>query len=142
MSESAVVITTTAASILTVVNIMGNSLVCAIVKKNRNMRYVENKTIFMQYYNLLVLVYGTATSYLAAVFCLSCFVFVLFFFMFVFLFPLGEVRTWSSSLPWSFENWRLPVREVNTFGSLLLSYRVLQTYRVYWPVNLIKYRQI
>ena len=64
MSESAVVITTTAASILTVVNIMGNSLVCAIVKKNRNMRYVENKTIVMQYYNLMILVYGTAASYL------------------------------------------------------------------------------
>ena len=40
MSAAAI---TTVASVLAIVNIVGNSLVCAIIKKNRDMRYADNK---------------------------------------------------------------------------------------------------
>lgn len=42
MSETASVAITTVHSVLVIVDIIGNSLVCAIIKKNRDMRYVEN----------------------------------------------------------------------------------------------------
>lgn len=41
MSQSAAVAITTVLFILVVVDIVGNSLVCAIIKKNRDMRYAK-----------------------------------------------------------------------------------------------------
>jgi hypothetical protein len=43
MPETASVAITTVLSVLVIVNIVGNSLVCAIIKRNRDMRYVENR---------------------------------------------------------------------------------------------------
>ena len=43
MFESADVVITTVLSLLVIVDIMGNSLVCAIIKRNRVMRYVESE---------------------------------------------------------------------------------------------------
>ena len=43
MLESSGIAIATIHSILLVVNIGGNCLVCAIIKKNRDMRYVETK---------------------------------------------------------------------------------------------------
>ena len=48
MSESAAaVVITTVLSILVIVDIVGNSVVCAIIKRNRDMRYVETKIIII-----------------------------------------------------------------------------------------------
>lgn len=43
MFEIASVAITTVLSVLVLVDIVGNSLVCAIIKRNREMRYVEKK---------------------------------------------------------------------------------------------------
>lgn len=45
MSESTGVVITTVLFVLVVVNIVGNSLVCAIIKRNRELRYVETDMI-------------------------------------------------------------------------------------------------
>ncbi len=45
MFEQAGVAITTVLSILIIVDIVGNSLVCAIIKRNRDMRYVKSKII-------------------------------------------------------------------------------------------------
>ena len=41
MSESANVSITTVAYVLVVVNVVGNSFVCLVIRRNRDMRYVE-----------------------------------------------------------------------------------------------------
>ena len=47
MSESAAAIAiTTVLSILVIADIVGNSLVCAIIKRYRDMRYAETKKLF------------------------------------------------------------------------------------------------
>ena len=43
MLDSGDVVITTILSLLVIVDIVGNSLVCAIIKKNRVMRYVESE---------------------------------------------------------------------------------------------------
>ena len=43
MLQSADVAITTVLTLLVVVDIVGNSLVCAIIKRNRVMRYVESE---------------------------------------------------------------------------------------------------
>lgn len=45
MSEIASVAIITVLSVLVIVDIVGNSLVCAIIKRNRDMRYVENRMV-------------------------------------------------------------------------------------------------
>ena len=45
MFEIASVAITTVLSVLVLVDIVGNSLVCAIIKRNREMRYVEKKMV-------------------------------------------------------------------------------------------------
>ena len=45
MFEIASVAITTVLSVLVLVDIVGNSLVCAIIKRNREMRYVEKKML-------------------------------------------------------------------------------------------------
>ena len=41
MAESADVAITTVSFLLVIVSIVGNSLVCAVIKRNRNMRYIR-----------------------------------------------------------------------------------------------------
>lgn len=43
MSEPASIAITTILCILAIVDIAGNSLVCAIISRNRDMRYAKNK---------------------------------------------------------------------------------------------------
>ncbi len=51
MSDSAGVPITTVLSILVVVNIIGNTLVCLIIKRNRDMRYTKsNNVVFLVTY--------------------------------------------------------------------------------------------
>ena len=45
MSDSAAIAMATVLTILVIIDIVGNSLVCAIIKKNRDMRYVD--TVYM-----------------------------------------------------------------------------------------------
>ena len=45
MSETAGVAITIVHSVLVIVDIVGNSLVCVIIKRNRDMRYVENRMV-------------------------------------------------------------------------------------------------
>ena len=46
MSDAAGVGTTIVLSILVVVGIVGNTLVCVVMMKNRDMRYANNETTF------------------------------------------------------------------------------------------------
>ena len=57
MSELVVVAITTVYSVLVVVDLLGNSLVCLIITTNRDMRYFL--TIYMTFLSLAsILVYG------------------------------------------------------------------------------------
>lgn len=47
MSDSAYFGTTIVLSILVVVGILGNSLVCVVIMKNRDMRYTRNNTSYL-----------------------------------------------------------------------------------------------
>lgn len=48
MPESSAIAITTVLSILVIVDIVGNSLVCLIIKRNRDMRYVDTMCIFIK----------------------------------------------------------------------------------------------
>ena len=43
-SESVQVVIVTVLSVLVIVDIIGNALVCMVITKNQDMRYVETKT--------------------------------------------------------------------------------------------------
>lgn len=45
MSETASAAITIILLLLVIVDIVGNSLVCAIIKRNRDMRYVDNRMV-------------------------------------------------------------------------------------------------
>jgi len=57
MLQSADVAITTVLILLVIVDIVGNSLVCAIIKRNRVMRYVESE--YMLLYNDILHKYTT-----------------------------------------------------------------------------------
>ena len=59
MSESADVAITTVLSILVIVDIVGNSAVCLIITKNRDMRYAETK---IRNISRILLVYGRTST--------------------------------------------------------------------------------
>lgn len=48
MPESSAIAITTVLSTLVIVDIVGNSLVCLIIKRNRDMRYVDTMCIFIK----------------------------------------------------------------------------------------------
>lgn len=58
MSDSAHVGTTIVLSILVVVGILGNSLVCVVIMKNRDMRYIHNSYFVflatMEFYKVVI----------------------------------------------------------------------------------------
>ena len=58
MSESTgVVAITTVLSILVMVDIVGNSLVCLIIKRNRDMRYAENEITIVFFRRIVLKIY-------------------------------------------------------------------------------------
>ncbi len=57
MLESAGIAIATVHSILIVIDIVGHSLVCAIVKKNRDMRYAQAKINYISIFLTLVKFY-------------------------------------------------------------------------------------
>lgn len=48
MPESSAIAITTVLSTLVIVDIVGNSFVCLIIKRNRDMRYVDTMCIFIK----------------------------------------------------------------------------------------------
>ena len=66
MSEPAGVPLTIVLFIMVIVNIIGNSLVCLIIKRNRDMRYVKSKIInncISRSYNIITFLNASSCAY-------------------------------------------------------------------------------